>query len=227
MTHTGRVLALFILIAGLGFIVAGCVMQPARVAYPPPPPVVVQPPVVQEEPEELLVYDYVGDTTPIVVAAYPGVLFYPRYIGDAIVPVGFVNGVWINGFSREVVVVPRGGWRQPPDHVIRAHREEARRNPDRYRRVNVPDRHPGQPQHRPEAGPQNRGPQNPTAQSQDNQKKGSTAQQHQGQQGQQQGKQGQQGQQQQHQGQQPQHQTQQHQQQKKCTDEQIRKNACK
>jgi hypothetical protein len=106
-------------------------------------------------------FDYVGETTPLVVAAYPGVAFYPRYIPECfcIWPVAYYGGVWINYLGAPIVY--RGGWSHPPVHIRNNYVREFHTNPHpAFHRA--PPGHfsnrPGGPVTRP-AGPQQHVPQ--------------------------------------------------------------------
>ena len=83
-------------------------------------------------------YDYIGNSTPIVVEAYPGILFYPRYVieCDCIMPIAFIGGVWINSYGGRVRY--HGRWGRPSNRAFAMHREEFRRNPGMYRRMERP-----------------------------------------------------------------------------------------
>jgi len=126
----------FALAAFLAAILPGCVVAPA------PGPVAVAPAPPAEE------FDYVGETTPIAIAAYPQVIFYPRYLPycNCIRPVGYYNGVWIDHGGATVVY--EGAWRHPPEVVIVKHREYMHAHPEYYRRMShehwreVQARHP-------------------------------------------------------------------------------------
>lgn len=103
-------------------------------------------------------FDYIGETTPIEVAAYPGVAFYPRYVPACLCiwPVAFYNGVWIN-YAGVTIVYP-GYWSRPPVHVHNVYVREFRGHvhPRGFRRVprdHFHGRHGGpavRPQHAPQ-----------------------------------------------------------------------------
>jgi hypothetical protein len=110
-------------------LLAGCAVVPAsrQVVYARPAP--AQPVADQE-------FDYTGESTPVEVAEYPDVVFYPRYdaVGcDCIVPVGFYNGVWINRYGAPVVYT--GSWRSPPIVVVSKHLALVKSSPHLFKQM--------------------------------------------------------------------------------------------
>ncbi len=120
---------------------AGCAVVPAGTSY--------QTTTVQTSDGQTVTteeFDYTGYSTPIIVSAYPGVAFYPRYIVDCLCiwPVAFYNGAWINYLG--VPIVYRGYWSPPPRHIRDTYLWGFRTNPHRPEFNRAP---PGHPFHRP------------------------------------------------------------------------------
>lgn len=124
MKNIWRVLCAATFAVALG----GCAVQP--VAYRP------QPMVIQPVPEEQ--FDYTGMSQPLYFDAYPGVPFYRRWdmLGcNCITSIGFVTGIGLINYWGVSIIVPNGGWRRPPVHIIAAHREQLRTNPHMFSRT--------------------------------------------------------------------------------------------
>ncbi|TSC63967.1 MAG: hypothetical protein G01um101491_407 [Parcubacteria group bacterium Gr01-1014_91] len=94
-------------------------------------------------------FDYIGYSTPIVVTAYPGVAFYPRYVVGCgcIWPVAFIGGVWVNHHGAHVTY--HGHWTAPPRHVREVHIREYRANPHRPEFRRAPPGHFNRPHQSP------------------------------------------------------------------------------